>query len=210
MIVGSNPTSPTKLIMEIDMSKSEKFEYGDDVTVSDGNSAYFQCTGSVVSMKKNHSNFYWVKIGGFNHEFKEEQLAFTKKAKNIEFKHGDIVQFNCPASSQDKEIGTISHLLKDGRANVHFRNAPIRSININTKFLSHYKEVDADQAPFYIVWNPGGHEPCQKYTEFKDAEKNASRRADANPDDCEYYVLKVVKRFSKKTVKESFEYSKED
>jgi hypothetical protein len=105
--------------MEINMSKSEKFDYGDDVTVSDGNSAYFQCTGSVVSMKKNHSNFYWVKIGGFNHEFKEEQLAFTKKAKTIKFKCGDLVQFNCPGHTQNLEIGTIANLLEDGRADVY-------------------------------------------------------------------------------------------
>jgi len=190
------------------MSKAEKFEYGDNVTVSDGNSAFFQLTGKVISMKKNHSNFYWVKINGFNHAFKEEQLAFVKTAKTVVFKRGDVVQINIPGDELDQEIGTIFCILKDGRAQVHLRNAP--PAKINTKFLSHYKKVAAEEVPFYIVWNPGGHAPSQKYTEFKDAEKNAARRMEMFGGECEYYVLKVVKRFSKKTVKESFEYSKED
>jgi hypothetical protein len=194
--------------MEINMSKSEKFDYGDAVTVSDVHSAYFNCTGSVVSMKKNHRNFYWVKIAGFNYEFKEEQLVFTKKAVTTEFETGDIVQFNCTGHTQNLEIGTIANLLEGGRADVHFRNATCRKIN--TKFLSHYKEVEAEEVPFYVVWNPEGHNPAQKYTEFKDAEKNASTRTDANTEDCEYYVIRVVKKFSKKMVKDSFEYSKED
>jgi len=197
------------------MSKFEKFEYGDGVTVSDGNSAFFQMAGSVVSFKKNHSNFYWVKIGGFNHEFKEEQLVFTKKAVTTEFEAGDTVRLSVPGTSYNKMVGVITKHLEDGRVSIHLEDDSILRLNTRAliklrKPINLTKKVEAEEVPFYVVWNPDGHNCAQKYTEVKDALKNAESRTSTYEGECEYYVLRVVKKFSKKMVKDSFEYSKED
>ncbi len=60
-----------------------------------------------------------------------------------------------------------------------------------------------DKQKKYIIWNPKGQNPRHIHNSRKEAEKEAERLANANPNQ-EFYVLKVLKK-AKGTVKVEWE-----
>ncbi len=58
----------------------------------------------------------------------------------------------------------------------------------------HRKEnLEKIEQELYVIWNPKGKNPHYKHTSLEDAEKEAERLANANPNQ-EFYVLKAVKK----------------
>jgi len=185
------------------------FNTGDEVKITDKSNRYYELVGKVVGfLTEGHTVVYDLEIPelDFIIHFSQHDLELVK-AKLVVFNVGDIVRLDIPGSSLNKKIVVISKLLDDGRVYVQIGE---RNWRLNTNCLTHYKKVEAEEVPFYVVWNPDGHNCAQKYTEVKDALKNAESRTSTYEGECEYYVLRVVKKFSKKMVKDSFEYSKED
>lgn len=59
----------------------------------------------------------------------------------------------------------------------------------NKKF--EFEKKEEPKQDLYVIWNPKGKNPYYKHTSLKDAEKEAERLANANPNQ-EFYVLKAV------------------
>ncbi len=51
------------------------------------------------------------------------------------------------------------------------------------------------QRPFFLVWNPQGHNPSHRHSTFESADAECKRLARINPGQ-EFYVLSSVRKIS--------------